>query len=278
MSEMRSAVAPTMGQARSAPRRASSARTPGRRCRQQRCHQHVDSADLAGVLAFADGELNAEQACERRYRQGDDHGGGHHCRVPPRRLLAQVPLGHGYHRGTASLGGRLRTGPRPAGVGPRRRGRERGLRTARKARRRRAPLLQRALEIYERLDAARDLDRTEARLRGLGVRRGRRGVRQRPKLGWDSLTPTERTVVELVAEGLSNPQIGERLYVSRRTVQTHLAHVFAKLQVSSRTQLAAEVTRRQPDSRSARCRPFDSKGGLACLPRWRIGSTRAGVG
>jgi DNA-binding CsgD family transcriptional regulator len=107
------------------------------------------------------------------------------------------------------------------------------------------PLLQQALEIYERLDAARDVDRTEARLRGLGIRRGRRGVRQRPKLGWDSLTPTERTVVELVAEGLSNPQIGERLYVSRRTVQTHLAHVFAKLQVSSRTQLAAEVTRRQ---------------------------------
>jgi DNA-binding NarL/FixJ family response regulator len=51
--------------------------------------------------------------------------------------------------------------------------------------------------------------------------------------------------VELVAEGLTNPQIGERLYVSRRTVQTHLAHVFAKLGVSSRTQLATQAARRQ---------------------------------
>jgi DNA-binding CsgD family transcriptional regulator len=107
------------------------------------------------------------------------------------------------------------------------------------------PLLDRALGIYERLDAARDRDRTQARLRGLGVRHGRRGTRRRPQIGWESLTPTEHTVVELVAEGLSNPQIGERLYVSRRTVQTHLAHVFAKLGISSRAQLAAQATRRQ---------------------------------
>ena len=49
----------------------------------------------------------------------------------------------------------------------------------------------------------------------------------------------------LVADGLTNPQIGERLFVSRRTVQTHLAHVFAKLDLTSRAQLAAEVTRRR---------------------------------
>ncbi len=108
------------------------------------------------------------------------------------------------------------------------------------------PLLQQALEIYERLDAARDRDRTQARLRGLGVRHGRRGARTRPQLGWESLTPTEHRVVELVAEGLSSPQIGERLYVSPRTVQTHLAHIFAKLGISSRAQLAAQATRRQP--------------------------------
>jgi DNA-binding CsgD family transcriptional regulator len=52
-------------------------------------------------------------------------------------------------------------------------------------------------------------------------------------------------VVELVVEGLTNPQIGERLFVSRRTVQTHLAHVFTKLGISSRTQLAAEAARLQ---------------------------------
>jgi DNA-binding CsgD family transcriptional regulator len=105
------------------------------------------------------------------------------------------------------------------------------------------PRLERALEIYERLGATRDILRAEAALRGLGVRRGRRGTRRRPQAGWASLTPTERSIVGLVAEGLSNPQVGQRLYVSPRTVQTHLAHVFAKLDISSRAQLAAEATR-----------------------------------
>jgi len=107
------------------------------------------------------------------------------------------------------------------------------------------PLIDRAIGIYERLGAARDLARAEATLREAGIRRGRRGARGRPQSGWRSLTPTEHTVAGLVAEGLSNPQIGANMYISRRTVQTHLAHVFAKLDISSRAQLAAEVTRRK---------------------------------
>ncbi len=103
------------------------------------------------------------------------------------------------------------------------------------------PLLERALTIYERLDAARDLARTEAVLREAGIRRGRRGRRGRPQTGWQSITTTERTIASLVAEGLSNPQIGDRLYISRRTVQTHLAHMFVKLDVGSRAELAAQV-------------------------------------
>ena len=109
------------------------------------------------------------------------------------------------------------------------------------------PLLDRAVGIYERLGAARDLARAEAALREAGFRRGRRGTRSRPQFGWQSLTPTEHSVADLVAEGLSNPQIGARLYISHRTVQTHLAHIFAKLDISARTQLAAEVTRRRRD-------------------------------
>jgi len=105
------------------------------------------------------------------------------------------------------------------------------------------PPLDKAISIYERLDAARDLARAEAVLREAGIRRGRRGIRRRPQIGWDSLTPAERTVASLVAEGLSNPQIGRRLYISGRTVQTHLAHVFAKLDITARAQLAAEVSR-----------------------------------
>jgi DNA-binding CsgD family transcriptional regulator len=63
-------------------------------------------------------------------------------------------------------------------------------------------------------------------------------------LGWDSLTPTEIEVVRLVAEGLSNPQIGSRLFIGAGTVKTHLAHVFAKLGVGSRAELAAAASRR----------------------------------
>jgi DNA-binding NarL/FixJ family response regulator/tetratricopeptide (TPR) repeat protein len=104
-------------------------------------------------------------------------------------------------------------------------------------------LLDQAAEGYHRLGATRDHARVQAALRGLGVRRGRRGTRTRPQHGWQSLTPAEQAIAILVAEGLSNPRIGERLFVSHRTVQTHIAHLFAKLGVASRAQLAAEVTR-----------------------------------
>ncbi|MBG6137839.1 helix-turn-helix transcriptional regulator [Longispora fulva] len=65
-----------------------------------------------------------------------------------------------------------------------------------------------------------------------------RGPRQRPVSGWGSLTPTEASVVELAVEGLSNPEIAARLFMSRSTVKTHLAHVYEKLQVANRTELA----------------------------------------
>jgi DNA-binding CsgD family transcriptional regulator len=71
-----------------------------------------------------------------------------------------------------------------------------------------------------------------------------RGGRRRPLRGWASLTPTELRVVACVAEGLTNPQIGARLFMSRPTVKTHLTHVFAKLDVNSRAELAAGAARR----------------------------------
>jgi DNA-binding CsgD family transcriptional regulator len=98
--------------------------------------------------------------------------------------------------------------------------------------------------VYERLDASWDAARAEARLRPLGLRRGRRGPRRRPTSGWDSLTQTELKVARLVAEGLSNPEIAERLFISRGTVHTHMSHVLAKLGLGSRVGLAAEATRR----------------------------------
>ncbi|MBV8293979.1 MAG: LuxR family transcriptional regulator, partial [Mycobacterium sp.] len=70
-----------------------------------------------------------------------------------------------------------------------------------------------------------------------------RGERKRPTSGWASLTPTERDVVRLVSEGLGNSDIATRLFVSPRTVQSHLTHVYAKLGVSSRVQLVQEAAR-----------------------------------
>ena len=104
-------------------------------------------------------------------------------------------------------------------------------------------LMEEAIAGYERLGARRDIARVLAALRTIGVRRGRRGPRQRPKKGWNSLTETERRVVQLVVEGLSNAKVGERLFISRRTVETHLSHVFAKLRISSRRELAKIASR-----------------------------------
>ena len=132
-------------------------------------------------------------------------------------------------------------------------------------------LLEQAASIYERLDAARDLARAEAVFRAADIRRGRRGTRGRPQTGWQSLTPTERSVADLVAEGLSNPQIGDRLYISRRTVQAHLAHVFAKLDLTSRAQLAALVAQSiavasRPDCPAGRLSAGRHIGQLADVP------------
>lgn len=71
-----------------------------------------------------------------------------------------------------------------------------------------------------------------------------RGERKRPASGWDSLTPTELDVVRLAREGLGNKDIGVRLFISPRTVQTHLTHVYSKLGVTSRMQLVQEAARR----------------------------------
>jgi predicted ATPase/class 3 adenylate cyclase/DNA-binding CsgD family transcriptional regulator len=70
-----------------------------------------------------------------------------------------------------------------------------------------------------------------------------RGQRKRPTSGWASLTPTERDVVRLVSEGLSNNDVATRLFVSPRTVQTHLTHVYTKLSLTSRVQLVQEAAR-----------------------------------
>lgn len=70
------------------------------------------------------------------------------------------------------------------------------------------------------------------------------GRYQRPSFGWESLTEAELRVVSLAAEGLTNREIAERLFVTKRTVATHLEHVFQKLGFSTRVKVAVEASRR----------------------------------
>ena len=71
-----------------------------------------------------------------------------------------------------------------------------------------------------------------------------RGERQRAQYGWSSLSPTELDVVRLVSHGLTNAEIGQRLLMSVNTVKKHLTHVYAKVDVDGRADLAAQVARR----------------------------------
>jgi DNA-binding CsgD family transcriptional regulator len=71
-----------------------------------------------------------------------------------------------------------------------------------------------------------------------------RGARRRPATGWQSLTPTEQQVVELAATGMKNAHIAEQMFISIPTVKTHLTHIFTKLDVTTRAQLAALAAQR----------------------------------
>jgi DNA-binding CsgD family transcriptional regulator len=64
----------------------------------------------------------------------------------------------------------------------------------------------------------------------------------RPQYGWDSLTDPERQLADLVAEGLTNKEAAARLFVSHHTVDSHLRHIFRKLDINSRVALASLVT------------------------------------
>jgi DNA-binding CsgD family transcriptional regulator len=99
-------------------------------------------------------------------------------------------------------------------------------------------LLGEAHALYERIGAADGMARVRSRLRAAGTRLCHWKHADRPAVGWDSLTDTERRVADLVAEGLSNRQVASRIFLSPHTVAFHLRHVFWKLGVTSRVQLA----------------------------------------
>ena len=94
-----------------------------------------------------------------------------------------------------------------------------------------------ALEDFERLEAARHADAAGALLRSLGA-----PVRTGPK-GGGALTRREAEVLELIGAGLSNPEIAERLFITRKTVEHHVGNLLAKLGLRNRAEAAAYATR-----------------------------------
>jgi len=111
-------------------------------------------------------------------------------------------------------------------------------------------LLDAALLAYGPAGAEHDAARARRRLRELGVRRRRTLGPPGPREGLAGLTPTERAVVRLVAEGRTNQQVATRLFVSPHTVNTHLRNAFTKLGVRSRVELARLVAAQDGLSRA----------------------------
>ncbi|ETZ28305.1 LuxR C-terminal-related transcriptional regulator [Mycobacterium intracellulare subsp. chimaera] len=94
-----------------------------------------------------------------------------------------------------------------------------------------------AFDTYIECGATADARRVARALRGLGMER-RILTHPRAKTGWDSLTDSELTVVHLIAEGATNRSVAQQLHLSPHTVKTHVRNAFAKLGITSRTQLA----------------------------------------
>ena len=99
-------------------------------------------------------------------------------------------------------------------------------------------LLSQAYALYKELGDADDLARVRSSLRAAGTRLRHWACADRPAVGWDSLTDTERRIADLVAQGLSNRQVANRIFLSTHTVAFHLRHIFWKLGITSRVQLA----------------------------------------
>ena len=109
--------------------------------------------------------------------------------------------------------------------------------------------LDRALAIDVQAGARWDAARVRGQLRQLGVRR-RIVISDRPATGWEALTSAEAAVAQLAAEGKTDREIAETLFISPHTVNTHLRHIFDKLGVNSRislTKMAEALRTRHAD-------------------------------
>ena len=106
-------------------------------------------------------------------------------------------------------------------------------------------LCREALALYSSGGAGFEAARARAAFRQAGIR-VREPARSRPRSGWEALTPAEQVVARYVEQGLTNGDIADELVVSRRTVESHVSHVLAKLGLRSRADLILAAARRVP--------------------------------
>ena len=102
--------------------------------------------------------------------------------------------------------------------------------------------LAQGLELADECAATALVDVAETELRAAGAR-----PRRRTLSGVGSLTPSERRVAEMATEGMTNKEIAQALFVTLRTVETHLSHTYAKLEISSRDQLSEALVGASPE-------------------------------
>jgi DNA-binding CsgD family transcriptional regulator len=104
--------------------------------------------------------------------------------------------------------------------------------------------LDEALSLQSAAGAERDAARVRRLLRDYGVKRA--GRRPDPATAlWPELSASEVAVVQLVIQGATDREVAQRLYISAHTVNSHLRHVFAKLGIRSRVELAHWASQRQ---------------------------------
>jgi DNA-binding CsgD family transcriptional regulator len=114
-----------------------------------------------------------------------------------------------------------------------------------------------ALVLFARAGATRDAARLRSHLRGLGIRR-RIATADKPTTGWAAMTRSELAVAQLVADGLTNREIAQRLFISPHTVNAHLRQVFAKLEIKSRVALTRLATERDSEHVPEIARPSET--------------------
>jgi DNA-binding NarL/FixJ family response regulator len=106
------------------------------------------------------------------------------------------------------------------------------------------PAMEEALQVFLTLGAAAAADRVRQELRRAGVTRFPRGPRASTRAHPGGLTQREVEILALLARGLSNPAIGEQLFVSAKTVEHHVSSILAKLEVATREEAVEEARRR----------------------------------